>query len=131
MKLKLPSLLCSLVGAIVIAPISLSPGKAVTVDNFVRAETDATLSKYAAQGAFGKIFHMRQPTQIDKQDVIRMNRDTLYSFAVLDLTEPATMVKPDSGDRFMSMMTINQDHSIRPAEYESGEFVLTMLTSSL
>jgi len=97
----------------------------VTVDNFPRAETDMTFDRYVKQGAFGKMFHMRMPTQIDKQDVIRMNRDTIYSFTILDLTEPATIVKPDSGDRFMSLMTINQDHSIPAAEYGSGEFVLT------
>ena len=60
----------------------------VTVDNFVRAETDMTLARYARQGALGKFLHVRQPVSIDKQDVIRMNRDTLYSFVVFDLTAP-------------------------------------------
>ncbi|WP_296492813.1 DUF1254 domain-containing protein, partial [Rhodoferax sp.] len=65
----------------------------VTVDNFVRAETDMTLTRYAKQGAFGKFLHIRQPTPIDQQGVIRMNRDTLYSAVIFDLTEPATIVK--------------------------------------
>ena len=29
----------------------------VTVDNFVRAETDMTLGRYVKQGAFGKFLH--------------------------------------------------------------------------
>ena len=96
----------------------------VTVFNFVRAETDMTLARYAAQGAFGKFFHIRQPVPIDRQDVIRMNRDTIYSAGIFDLTEPVTITKPESG-RFQSMMIINQDHSIFPAEHGSGSFTLT------
>jgi hypothetical protein len=97
----------------------------VTVDNFVRAETDMTFAKYVKQGAFGKFLHIRQPTPIDKQDIIRMNRDTLYSAGVFDLTEPVTIIKPDSTERFQSMMVINQDHSMLPVEHGAGEFTLT------
>jgi len=41
-------------------------GQSVTVDNFVRAETDMTLKRYVAQGGFGKIVHIRQPVPIEK-----------------------------------------------------------------
>ena len=97
----------------------------VTVDNFVRAETDMTLGRYVKLGAFGKFLHIRQPTPIDKQDVVRMNRDTLYSVGVFDLTTPVTIVKPASKDRFLSMMVINQDHSIFPVEHGAGDFTFT------
>ena len=97
----------------------------VTVDNFVRAETDMTLTRYAKQGAFGKFLHIRQPTPIDKQDVVRMNLDTLYSVGVFDLTTPVTIIKPDSEGRFQSMMVINQDHSMLPIEHSAGEFSFT------
>mgnify|MGYP002639273667 CR=1 FL=1 len=97
----------------------------VTVDNFVRAETDMTLDRYVKQGALGKFLHIRKPTPIDKQDVIRMNRDTLYSIGVFDLAEPVMIVKPNAGGRFQSMLVINQDHSMLPAEHGSGEFTLT------
>jgi hypothetical protein len=96
----------------------------VTVDNFVRAETDTTMKRYVAQGAFGKFLHVRSMTPIDKQDVVRMNRDTLYSAGVFDLTAPVTIIKPDPGKRFQSMMVINEDHSIRPVEHGAGEFTL-------
>ena len=99
----------------------------VTVDNFVRAETDVTLDRYVKQGGFGKFLHIRQPTPIDKQDVIRMNRDTLYSAGVFDLTTPVTIVKPASQGRFQSMMVISQDHSMLPIEHGAGEFTLTQV----
>ena len=89
--------------------VSLASEK-VTVDNYVRAETDMTLARYVKTGALGKFLHIRQPTPIDEQNVIRMNRDTIYSIGVFDLTEPVTIVKPDSKGRFQSMQVINQDH---------------------
>ncbi len=97
----------------------------VTVDNFVRAETDLTFQRFVNQGAFGKIAHFRQPTPLDKQDVIRMNRDTLYSMGVFDLNQPVMIVKADSGDRFQSMLIINQDHSMLPVEHGAGTFTIT------
>ena len=57
----------------------------VTPDNFVRAESDLYFSGVVKDGGFGKFMHRREPTPLDKQTVIRMNRDTLYSAAVFDL----------------------------------------------
>lgn len=110
---------------ILLGSISSFAAEMVTVDTFARAETDLTLARYVKQDAFGKFLHIRQPTPIDKQDVIRMNRDTLYSFGVFDLTTPVTIVKPASQGRFQSMLVINQDHSMLPAESSAGEFTFT------
>jgi hypothetical protein len=74
---------------------------------------------------FEKFFGIRQPTPIDKQDVVRMNLDTLYSVGVFDLTTPVTILKPESEGRFQSMMVINQDHSMLPIEHGAGEFTFT------
>jgi len=104
---------------------SVQAAEPVTVDTFVRAETDRTMAAYVDQGGFGKFFHIRQPTPIDKQDVIRMQRDTLYSIGVFDLTNPVTITLPDSDGRYLSALIINQDHSMLPMEYAPGEFTLT------
>ncbi len=101
------------------------PGVPVTADNFDRAETHRYFKRFVDLGGWGAFFHVRQPTPIDKQDVIRMNRDTLYSALVVDLTSPVSIVKPDPGTRFQSLMPINEDHSIFPAEHEGGEFTFT------
>ena len=83
----------------------------VTVDNFVRAESDLYFGNAAKDaGGTGKFFHHRGVTPVDKQPVIRMNRDTLYSAAVLDLDAgPVTITLPDAGKRFMSMQVIDED----------------------
>ena len=107
-----------------------APGKAsapvhVSPDNFNRAETDFMFKKKVDDGYFGTIGHLREPVSIDNQIVIRMNRDTLYSFRVFDLTQPVTIVKPDTGKRFQSMLVINEDHYIKQVAYEPGDYLLT------
>ena len=124
MKYPLPAVL-ALIGFASLAVNAASASEKVTVDNFVRAETDTTFKGYAAKGAFGKFLHIRGMTPIDKQDVIRMNRDTLYSAGVFDLTKPVTIVKPDPGKRFQSMLVISEDHSMLPVEHGAGRFTLT------
>ena len=99
--------------------------KKVTVDNYVRAETDMTFKSYVSKGALGKFLHIRKPTPIDEQKVIRMNRDTIYSLGVFDLTEPVTIIKPDTKGRFQSMQVINQDHYTLEVAYNKGEYAFT------
>ena len=82
----------------------------VTVYNFARAETVRTIKYVYDQVGFGVLHHDRALASLDEQPVIRQNRDTLYSTAVLNLSEAATVTLPDSEGRYMSMHVINQDH---------------------
>jgi hypothetical protein len=108
------------------AAIAAADTKPVTWDTFVRAESDKYMKSYVELGGFGKFFNIRQPTPIDKQKVIRMNRDTLYSFGVFDLTSSVTITKPYTGDRFQSMQVINQDEYVPiPVSYKPGKYTLT------
>ena len=106
---------------------SLSTNKAVPVTwkNFVRAESDKMFNSYVKMGAFGKFFHVPKPTPIDQQKVVRMNRDTIYSFAVIDLTEPVTITKPDTHKRFQSMQVVNEDQYTPMVVYKPGKYTLT------
>ena len=99
----------------------------VTADNFTRAESDLYFGNAQKDASgVGKFFHHRQPTQIDKQPVIRMNRDTLYSAAVLDLDAgPVTVTLPNAGQRFMSMQVIDEDQYTPTVVYEPGDVTLT------
>lgn len=93
----------------------------VTPDNFVRAETDLYFGGIVKDGGLGKFFHRREPTSIDNQTVIRMNRDTLYSAAVFDLEAgPVTVTLPNAGNRFMSMQVFDEDQYTRGVIYKSG-----------
>ena len=99
----------------------------VTVDNFIRAESDLYFRGILKDsGAIGKFLHRREPAQIANQTVIRLNRDTLYSSAVFDLDAgAATITLPDAGKRFMSMQVISEDHYVPEVVYGKGSYTLT------
>ena len=99
----------------------------VDVDNFVRAETDRMLAALQADAGGVNVFmHNREPTSIEGQTVIRMNRDTLYSFAIADISEGATVTVPEGGDRYLSVMVVNQDHYINRLFHDPGEYDLSV-----
>lgn len=98
----------------------------VGVENFVRAESDLYMGKMVKDGSLGKFIHSREPVSIDNQNVIRMNRDTLYSEAVFDLDAgPVTITLPDAGKRFMSTMVVSADHYVPAVFYGAGSHTLT------
>jgi hypothetical protein len=98
----------------------------VNVDNFVRAETNGMFAGLAApaQGV-NHWMHYREPTPLDQQTVIRMNRDTLYSAAIVDISKGATFTLPDGDDRYVSAMVVNQDHYVNRVYHQPGEHELT------
>ncbi len=97
----------------------------VTWENYVRAETDRMFETYYKMGGFGKFFNIRSVTPIEKQDIVRMNRDTRYSFGVFDLTNPLTVTLPDANGRYISMQVLNQDEYTISVEYDSKSYTLT------
>lgn len=99
----------------------------VTVNNFIRAESDLYFSVIALkEGGFGKFEHHRELSPIEHQTVIRMNRDTLYSAAVFDLEAgPVTITLPDPGKRFMSLQVITEDEYSPPAVYAPVRHTVT------
>ncbi|MFY0478026.1 DUF1254 domain-containing protein [Achromobacter marplatensis] len=99
----------------------------VTVDNFIRAESDTYFGAVAIkEGGFGKFEHHRDLSPVDAQTIIRQNRDTLYSAAVFDLDAgPVTITLPDAGRRFMSMQVVSEDQYSLPAIYTPGRHTLT------
>jgi len=123
-------ILCAL--ALTLSGIGGSPARSqagdavpVTVDNFIRAESDFYMGSSVKDGALGKFVHRREPTAIDGQTVIRMNRDTLYSAAVFDLDAgPVTITLPNAGPRFMSMQVISQDHYTPAVYYGAGSHTM-------
>ncbi len=99
----------------------------VSNENFVRAESNRMFAgMQSAAGGVNRWDHLRAPTAIDEQTVIRMNRDTLYSMAIVDISQGATVTVPDSGERYMSVMVVNQDHYINRIFHDPGTYDLTV-----
>ena len=98
----------------------------VTAENFARAESDLYFGNIIKLGSLGKFRHEREPADVDNQNVIRLNRDTLYSSAIFDLdARPVTIALPDAGKRFRSMQVINEDQYTVSVNYDAGSYTLT------
>ena len=102
----------------------------VNADNFVRAETAAQIDKTLkyVNGKVNTFAHIRQPQPLDKQSVIRMNRDTLYSGAIVDISKGATLTIPETNGRYVSVMVVNEDHYVNKVYHNPGTYKLTMET---
>ena len=93
----------------------------VTLGKFERLETARMFRDLqAVAGGPNRWHHNRAATAIDAQTVVRMNRDTLYSLAVVDLAEPVELVVPQSGGRYLSVMAVTEDHYINKVFHDAG-----------
>ena len=98
----------------------------VTVDNYIRAQTDVYFGQTVKAGALGKLRHGRELAPIVNRGIVRPNRDTLYSFAVFDFDAgPVTVTLPDAGKRFMLMQVVNEDQYSQAVHYGAGRHTLT------
>ena len=99
----------------------------ITIQNLMRAESD-TMFRATMQSSgmgIGEIAHERQVVSADgPQPIIRPNQDTLYSSAIIDLSEPVTVTLPEGDGRFQSVLVISQDH-YNFAYAEPGAYELT------
>ena len=94
----------------------------VTYANFARIESLRMFAAISANaGGANRWNHYRVPTPIDQQTIIRMNRDTLYSAAIIDVSDGATITIPDTGGRYVSVMLVSEDHFINRVLHEPGE----------
>ncbi|WP_294540438.1 DUF1254 domain-containing protein [uncultured Rhodoblastus sp.] len=95
----------------------------MTPENFIRAETDRNFHNIVGLngGSVNKFYHFRSPTPLDKQTVVRMNKDTLYSGAIVDTAGGATVTLPQVPDgRYMSILLVDNDHYSPEVFYTPG-----------
>src|SRR5260370_34632453 len=107
------------------AQTSASQTILVTVENYNRAQTDVSFAGVVKNGGFGKFRHGRELAPPAQQGIVRPNRDTLYSFAIVDLDAgPVTITLPDARKRFMGMQVVNQDQYTPATYYDAGTHTL-------
>src|SRR5882757_10151281 len=108
------------------AQTTASSAEPVTVENYNRAQTDVNFAGVVKNGGFGKFRHGRELAPPVPQGIVRPNRDTLYSFVIVDLDAgPVTITLPNVGQRFMGMQVVNQDQYTPAAYYGAGTHTLT------
>jgi hypothetical protein len=99
-----------------------SRGVVVTPDTYIRAETDRQFGEIARMaGGVNRFYHFRSPTPLDKQNVVRMNRDTLYSMGVVDTSKGATITIPELPEgRYASVFLVDNDNYTPVVFYTAG-----------
>jgi hypothetical protein len=108
-------------------------GTIVTPETYCRAETDrAFASGLKASGGVNRWLHFRNLTPLDQQTVVRMNKDTLYSTALVDTSKGATLTVPPMPEgRYFSVLMVDNDHYAPGVIYESGTHQLPQDTKYL
>ncbi len=99
----------------------------VTIENFAAVETAFQFDRFDAMcGGVNRFAHLRTPVPLDEQSVIRMQRDTVYSVALIDIRNGAELTLPDPGDRYLSAHVVNADHYTNAVLHEPGVHRLTV-----
>ncbi|CAH6840134.1 conserved exported hypothetical protein [Vibrio chagasii] len=80
----------------------------VTMDNYVVAESDWYFAGVQEKVGVNTWMH-DEPVSIDNQQVIRSNRDVVYSIAIVDVSKGATFTVPES-DEFQIIHIIDEHH---------------------
>ena len=102
-----------------------SGGMKTTAENYPTVETSRQLLMAQARAKVNHFAHTRKLTRTDDQPVVRMNRDTYYSFAVVDVSKGATITLPAVPEgKYISVQPVTEDHRIQPMSYGSGTYQL-------
>jgi len=113
-------------GSVASAQSTAPATRPVTIENYNRAQSDVYFAGVVKSGGFGKFEHGRTLAPPVQKGIVRPNRDTLYSFVIVDLDAgPVTIGLPNAGKRFMGMQVINQDQYTRATYYGEGTHTLT------
>ena len=106
-------------------------GRIVTEASYPTDETSRQLLINQDRAGINTFRHNRQLTPTDSQPVVRMNRDTYYSFAVVDVSEGATVTIPEVGEgKYVSVQPVTEDHRIQRMFYGPGTFELATHTGT-
>lgn len=101
-------------------------GRIVTAATYPTDETSRQILKSQDLIEVNAFIHKRQLTPTDNQPVVRMNRDTYYSMAVVDVSKGASITMPQIPEgKYMSVQPVTEDHRIQAMKYGPGKFDLT------
>jgi hypothetical protein len=103
----------------------------VTKENYALAMTDMGMQKEFSKGANNTNWHHhRKAIALDSQPAPMMNRDTLYSFSVLDGGGDVAITLPETDGRYMSLHVWNHNHVTYKTFYGPGRYVIPASVSS-
>ena len=103
----------------------------VTHENYKVAESDVAFGNTIKLGAANKFVHLPVTAfDLSNQTVVRMNQDTIYSGAVVDVSKVATITLPETDGRYQSVMIVQNDHYVNDVFIGAGTYQLKSDTDS-
>ena len=120
--------------------VSAPVAAAVLVDesNFIKAETVKYFNSVLDSVPLNKFKHERDFVTVETQDVIRQNRDALYSKAVISVAR-AALIKVPEYKGYLTVQLIDEDHNIidvlhagdnlwvEPDDVQSGRYIYAII----
>jgi hypothetical protein len=88
--------------------------------NYQEAEVARNFNRWAANGANNKLLHMTTVTPSGPAPTVRMNRDTLYSAAILDTSAGTASITLPEGDLYQSVLMVDTQGYARGFVLEPG-----------
>lgn len=108
------------------------PRTLLTPENFALAESQMIFEKYVKDIAaatktdgVGVFMHNRKAADPKDKTVVRINFDTQYSVAILDLDNQATLTMPETNGRYQSAWFITEAHYNPLAINKPGTYTIT------
>jgi len=121
----------TIIAAALLSSNAIAAPTIVTQDNFPQAYTNMRLGKIVQKaGGVNKFFEMPvPPSEPEKQFVVRMNRDTFYSVAVVDMSSGDVYVNiPNKSNKYVSTQVVDENHETQRMIYGSGRHKITAKT---
>ena len=98
-------------------------GNTVTSASYPTDESSHQFLKNQDLAGINTFLHNRDLAPTDKQPIVRLNRDTYYSFAVIDVSKGATITIPElPKGKYVSIEVVTEDHRIQAMRYGAGTF---------
>jgi len=97
----------------------------VTKENYASAMADMAMQKEFAQGANNTHWHHHYNVMaLSDQPAPMMNRDTKYSFSILDGGGDVAITLPETDGRYMSLHIWNSNHVTYKVFYGAGRYII-------
>ncbi|MBD0405325.1 DUF1214 domain-containing protein [Flammeovirga sp. EKP202] len=116
------------IGLVILSSLAVAQDNksiSVTKDNYANAMADMAMNKEFLQGANNIQWHHHYNVmQLDKQPAPMMNRDTKYSFSIMDGGGDVAITLPETDGRYMSLHVWNDNHVTYKVFYGPGRYVI-------
>jgi hypothetical protein len=133
MQLRIATVMAAFVlfTSLVQAEEKTGEGVRVTKENYAHVMVDFSMQKEFPQGANNTSWHHhRKPMELDKQPAPMMNKDTLYSFSVIDGGGDVAITLPETDGRYQSLHVLSDDHITYNVFYGAGRHLIPAYITS-